>query len=83
MYHALRAISIGAAVAPPPADARVAEWEADGIRQRAVIARGALVSGLDDGSGMRLLTIIPVAGDPASMLAQDEPRLRWNAALRP
>jgi len=67
----------------PPANARVAEWDADGVRQRAIVTDGVLVSGLDDGEGMRLLTIFPVADEEAFLrdLATEPPRLRWNAVL--
>lgn len=64
-----------------------AEWEAGGVRQRAVITRpapdgsAALVSGLDDGSEMRLLTVFPLVDGTAfaRTLREDEPRPRWNA----
>lgn len=67
----------------PPASARVAEWETDGVRQRAVVTGGVLVSGLDEGDGMRLLTLFPVADEASFVhaLATEPPRLRWNAAL--
>ncbi|GGF37212.1 hypothetical protein GCM10010922_10550 [Microbacterium sorbitolivorans] len=66
----------------PPASAHVAEWDADGARQRAVVTEGLLVSGLDEGAGMRLLTIFPVADAAAFTrdLSAEAPRLRWNAA---
>jgi hypothetical protein len=66
----------------PPASAHLAEWDADGVRQRAVVTDGMLVSGLDAGDGMRLLTIFPIA-DAATFardLETEPPRLRWNAA---
>ena len=46
---------------------------------------GALVSGLDEGSGLRLTTIFPVADANAfwRSLREDPPRLRWNAAPTP
>ncbi|GGD45072.1 hypothetical protein GCM10010915_27910 [Microbacterium faecale] len=78
-------------LADPSRSSQVAEWEADGIRQRAVITppagggSAALVSGIDDGSGMKLLTIFPV-GDTAAFFRDTlagEPRLRWNAARPP
>lgn len=67
------------------------EWEAGRIRQRAVITppapdgSAALVSGLDDGSGMRLLTAFPVldGAELARTLREEKPRLRWNAAPPP
>ena len=70
-------------LADPPASARVLEWEAEGARQRAVVTGGVLVSGLDDGEGMRLLTVFPVADEEAFLreLSVEPPRLRWNAAL--
>lgn len=66
----------------PPASAHVAEWDADGARQRAIVTEGVLVSGVDEGAGMRLLTIFPVADAAAFArgLAAEAPRLRWNAA---
>lgn len=77
-------------LADPPAGATsVRDWRiSDTIAQRAVVVvaeggSGALVSGIDDGSGMKLLTIFPVAdaADAARDLRGGEPRLRWNAAL--
>ncbi|WP_158685456.1 amino acid deaminase [Microbacterium halophytorum] len=63
-----------------------AEWRVGETTQRAVVARaadgtGALVSGVDAGDGMRLLTVFPVADAAAFAAAIGTPdRLRWNAA---
>ncbi|MGO1256483.1 MAG: amino acid deaminase [Microbacterium gubbeenense] len=69
----------------PPASARLESWRVDDVEQRAVLTDGALISGLDDGSGLRLLTIFPVADANAFArdLTEDPPRLRWNAARTP
>lgn len=69
----------------PPASARVASWTVDDVEQRAVLTDGALVSGIDESDGLRLLTTFPVADAEAFArdLFADPPRLRWNAIPRP
>ena len=69
----------------PPASAREFSWSVGGVEQRAVIARDVLVSGLNDGSRPKLLTIFPIADADsfARELVADPPRLRWNAAEAP
>lgn len=69
----------------PPARARMTSWRTGDIEQRAVLADGALVSGVDEGAGLRLTTIFPVADADAFWrpLLADPPRLRWNAAPTP
>ena len=69
----------------PPAPARATSWRTGDVEQRAVLVDGALVSGLDEGSGLRLTTIFPVADANAfwRSLREDSPRLRWNAAPTP
>jgi hypothetical protein len=68
---------------------RSADAWVDGVLTRAVTFRApgaratALVHGLDDGHGMRLVTTFPVDGDARALLAEfaAEPRLRWNAVV--
>ncbi len=71
----------------PPADMLVRDWPiSETTAQRAVVTStedgpGALVSGIDDGSGWKLLTIFPVS-DTATFAGtlDDATRPRWNAA---
>lgn len=77
-------------LAPGPS-ARVIDQEVDGSLTRAIVVSGgsdgsgALISGLDTGRGLRLVTLFPVA-DAAAFArdaAEEPPRLRWNATLPP
>ncbi|WP_261165745.1 amino acid deaminase [Microbacterium sp. Marseille-Q6965] len=73
----------------PPADAvEVVDVSVGDVPTRAVVTAtadgsGVLCYGVDEGAGMRLVTVFPVA-DAAAFAreaADDAPRLRWNAAL--
>lgn len=74
----------------PPAAAHVHDQQVGDLATRAVVVpaeegTGVLISGTDDGDGLRLVTIFPVedaAAFAADLLAAP-PRLRWNAAPRP
>lgn len=66
---------------------RVADALFEGLRTRVVLASAgtcsatALVYGIDGGTGMRLVTTFPFAGDTRQLLRDfvEHPRLRWNA----
>lgn len=70
------------------ADVRVGDAHTASLQTRAVLVRPAgasataLVYGVDDGCGMRLVTVFPIQGETGPVLEEfvSEPRLRWNAA---
>ncbi|WP_206447805.1 amino acid deaminase [Agrococcus sp. KRD186] len=72
----------------PPWDAATADVEVEGRHTRTVLHRAAgarttaLLYGVDEGAGLRLITTFPVDGDPQPLLDASVavPRLRWNAA---
>lgn len=86
--HRVTAATLPLLRTPPDHSLAVVDEAVGGLRARTVLVRipetgpAALVYGVDEGTGWRLVTAFPVDGDPlvfAAELSAGPARLRWNA----